>query len=168
MQVNARQEHIREVHSFMKTLVMVVDDEPEMLRSLTRLLENQGYEVLPFSHPGEAVEQARTRTPAVVLTDVNMPEMTGYDVTHSILSIARGTQVVVMTADIRAITALDAYQAGASDYLNKPVDNLELQHILGLACERYSRWRKVVQATLKPQLGPSPAPPLPLVSSEVQ
>ena len=65
-----------------------------------------------------------------------MPQMTGFEVCRSILQLARGIQVVVMTASIQAINVLDAYQAGASDYVAKPVNTEQLLSLLRMWLHR--------------------------------
>lgn len=61
----------------MKPLVVLVDDDPEVLRSLVRLFRNEPYELLSTDNPGQVLEWARTRTIDLVVADQRMPGMTG-------------------------------------------------------------------------------------------
>jgi len=111
------------------TTVMMVDDATTTLKVLQAFLEDAGYRhFLPVSQPEEAFQVLIDEMPDVVLLDINMPGVSGFD----ILSFMRAreefqhTPVIVLTSSTDAETKLQALQLGASDFLAKPVDESEL------------------------------------------
>jgi len=82
----------------MAVRVLVVDDEPVVLRIVTALLEKNGYDVLPASGPRQALEAIWTKRPIdVVLSDVTMPEMRGTDLIREVLRILPQMACILMT-----------------------------------------------------------------------
>lgn len=111
------------------TTIMMVDDATTTLKVLQAFLEDAGYRhFLPVSQPAEAFQLLVDEMPDVVLLDINMPGVSGFD----ILSFMRAreefqhTPVVVLTSSSDAETKLQALQLGATDFLAKPVDESEL------------------------------------------
>jgi class 3 adenylate cyclase len=108
--------------------LLVVDDTPENVLLLTALLGSKGYEVLTASSGAEALRLVDAERPDLVLLDVVMPQMSGYEVCRKIREdSATGILPVVM------VTALDPTQerlkgleAGADDFLTKPINQPEL------------------------------------------
>jgi DNA-binding NtrC family response regulator len=101
--------------------VLAVDDEPQVLELITTALSEQGIEVLTSTDPEEALELVRRRRPAIVLSDLMMPKMSGMELLERILNVAPDTEVVLMTAYYSTESAVEAIKKGACDYLNKPV-----------------------------------------------
>lgn len=108
--------------------VFLVDDEPPALRWLTTLLEQEeDVEVCGTATEGaEAIEGIRRERPDLVLLDVRMPEMSGFDLVRA-LGTDRPLVVFVTAYDEHA---LDAYQHGVFDYVTKPVEEARLQSVL--------------------------------------
>jgi adenylate cyclase len=108
--------------------ILVVDDTPENVLLLSAVLEKKGYQVATASSGAEALELIATERPDLVLLDVVMPQMSGYEVCRKIReNPATGVLPVVM------VTALDPGQeringldAGADDFLTKPINQAEL------------------------------------------
>ena len=108
--------------------ILVVDDTPENVLLLSAVLENKGYKVVTASSGAEALQLIATEPPDLVLLDVVMPQMSGYEVCRKIReNPATGVLPVVM------VTALDPGQerikgldAGADDFLTKPINQAEL------------------------------------------
>src|SRR5215207_9921510 len=96
--------------------IVVVDDEENMGKILSRILELEGYHVTAFSHPTAAVEYLRKTPPDLVLTDMRMPELTGLDVLREAKAANAHTNVIVMTAHSSIETAVEAMRGGAFDY----------------------------------------------------
>ncbi|HET8852404.1 MAG TPA: response regulator, partial [Ktedonobacteraceae bacterium] len=65
-----------------KTTVLVADDDPHLLRLMTRNLQFEGYEVIPVSDGQQALEQIEAQRPDLVLLDVMMPKLDGFTVCH--------------------------------------------------------------------------------------
>ncbi len=110
------------------TKILVVDDDPRNVRLLAHLLATKGYEVVTATSGPEAVEKVETDRPDLVLLDVVMPGMSGYEVCKKIREdLATGVLPVVMvTALDPAQERLKGLEAGADDFLTKPINQLEL------------------------------------------
>ncbi|MDB5999322.1 MAG: diguanylate cyclase protein [Rhizobacter sp.] len=109
--------------------VMMVDDEPMMTEVVQTYLEEAGYtDLIATNDPVEALEMARATRPGVILLDLMMPGMSGFDVLQAIRADEdlRYTPVIVLTAASNAATKLRALELGATEFLSKPVDKSEL------------------------------------------
>ncbi|MCE9638078.1 MAG: response regulator, partial [Planctomycetes bacterium] len=106
--------------------VLVVDDEPDLRLGLRMLLRGAGFDTVEAASGAEAL-QAFDRAPAdIVLTDLQMPGMSGADLLVEIQRRAPGTTVVILTGFGTIQTAVWCMQRGASHFLTKPFDNDEL------------------------------------------
>jgi len=107
---------------------MVVDDEPAVAEVLGRLLAKEGYSVDVFNGGQEALDALPTVKPHVVLCDVNMPGITGIEVCRRMKQDPdyRLTPVVMVTGQAQRDARLEGLDAGADDFLAKPVDPQEL------------------------------------------
>lgn len=101
--------------------VLVAEDEQALARSLTRLLSGAGYEVVTACDGHSAVEALKNQEFNVVLSDIQMPGMTGLDLLRTVREHDLDVPVVLMTADPRIETAAQAVELGALQYLVKPV-----------------------------------------------
>jgi two-component system, sensor histidine kinase and response regulator len=111
-----------------RPLVLVVDDEPKNVQLLTDLLEARNYAVCPASDGEQALALARDRSPDVVLLDVMMPRLNGFEVCRRLKNEQRTAMIPVLL-----VTSLDARQdriagidAGANDFITKPIDSADL------------------------------------------
>ena len=110
--------------------VYVVDDHPEMCRSLAALLSSYGHEVTCFINPLDFVEKRRVLGPGVLLLDLRMPQMTGLDVLMAIKADLRRFQTIVITAHGEVDIAVKAIKLGAKDFIQKPFRGEELLAII--------------------------------------
>jgi putative two-component system response regulator len=110
------------------TRVLVVDDEPAVTELLSRLLKREGYDVNVAADGATALEGLAAHRPHVVLLDVNMPGMSGIDVCRRIKGdpSTRLTPVVMITGMSQRDKRIEALDAGADEFLGKPVDAQEL------------------------------------------
>lgn len=108
--------------------VLAVDDEPINLAVLARQLGNEGFEVVKASSGPEAIEKLKSETFDIVLLDVMMPRMSGYDVCRVVrreLGLA-DLPVVLVTAKTQEQDLVDGFDCGANDYIRKPFTKGEL------------------------------------------
>jgi DNA-binding response OmpR family regulator len=102
--------------------VLVIDDEPDVLLLCRVILEHAGHEVLMAASGTEGMELARNERPDVIVLDLMMPQMDGYDVLQqlSVDDDTRSVPVLILTARTRAEDQLRGWRAGAAGYLTKP------------------------------------------------
>jgi putative two-component system response regulator len=108
--------------------ILVVDDEPRNLRLMEALLIPMGYRVQLVENGEAALELLEKISPDVILLDVMMPGMDGYEVARQVKSREKTRSVpIVMVTALREVTdRVKALEAGADDFLTKPVDKTEL------------------------------------------
>lgn len=110
-------------------VILVVDDLPVNVSLLTQLLTTQGYRVISASNGDEALELIARDPPDLILSDVRMPKCDGFDLCRAVKSAAatRLVPIVLMTGASEEADRLTAIDAGANDFLHKPVDQPELR-----------------------------------------
>src|SRR5688500_2380921 len=104
------------------TRILIVDDEPDVVGFLQQLLEKNGYEVDTATGGMEALSILAEKAPAVLITDLRMPELDGIELLARIREQNRELPGIVLTAAGDVATAVRAMRAGFADYLTKPVD----------------------------------------------
>jgi two-component system KDP operon response regulator KdpE len=107
------------------TRVLVIDDEPQILRALRRSLEAQDYEVATAEGGEEGLALAAARTPNLVVLDLGLPDLDGTEVIRRLRSWTDVPVIVLSVRDGRS-EKIDALDAGADDYVTKPFDVEEL------------------------------------------
>lgn len=105
--------------------VLIVEDEPAISENLAALLRLRGHTVDIAADGAEAVEAARKRPPELVLLDVMLPRMSGFDVCRMLKADAKSSKakIIMVTGLGRMGDVEDAFGAGADDYLIKPFDS---------------------------------------------
>jgi len=109
-----------------KQRILVVDDQALFLRMMSKILDDCGYEVTEASNAYEALEFYLQRHFPLVVTDVEMPGMSGIELVKTLKHINDNTEIVVMNSYASLDTALTAMRAGAYDYLIKPFGDIEV------------------------------------------
>jgi response regulator RpfG family c-di-GMP phosphodiesterase len=109
------------------TPVVVVDDDPGILKAVQRVLEGAGYPVLAFGEPDAALARLREGAVAILITDLVMPGMSGLELTRHALGSAPDLAVILMTGRGDEATAAQALRLGVWDYLQKPFGASELE-----------------------------------------
>jgi diguanylate cyclase (GGDEF)-like protein len=110
--------------------VMMVDDDPIMLEVVQAYLEEAGYtSFVTTSEPRQAMDLFLERRPDILLLDLMMPEVSGFDILAQVRAHEelRYTPVIILTAESESTTKLKALELGATDLLTKPVDPSELR-----------------------------------------
>ncbi len=113
-----------------KGKIFLLDDDELIVSMLARALKSEGYEVRGEREVRDVVSKIKQWSPDIVLLDVNMPDRDGIDILQEL----KGTldvQVVMLTADETAETAVKAMKLGAADYLTKPFDMEEVKIVIG-------------------------------------
>ena len=105
--------------------VLVVDDDPLIVRLIQMVLEVSGYQVITAADGVEGLERVRADRPSLVVLDVMMPRMDGLDVTRAIKAAdeTRAIPVILLSAKTAASDIKAGQDAGADEYMTKPFDN---------------------------------------------
>ncbi|MBX3199301.1 MAG: response regulator [Labilithrix sp.] len=106
-------------------LVLIIEDEPQMLRFLRASLGTHGYRLAEATAANEGLSQATARNPDVILLDLGLPDFDGIEVTRRLREWTR-TPIIVISARGQESDKIDALDAGADDYLTKPFSVGEL------------------------------------------
>jgi DNA-binding NtrC family response regulator len=131
--------------------ILVVDDEPSILKLLKEALTQWGYQVACVGTGAEALEAVRTELFDAAITDIRMPEMSGLDLLREIKRHDESIEVVVMTGYPTIASAVEALKEGAYDYLSKPLILDELRHLMARVTEK--RFLKGEVQSLRARLG---------------
>jgi len=122
--------------------MVIIDDNLGSLEMLSSALSREGLEILTASDPNEGLDLIYNRRPAIVLTDLVMPNLNGLQVLERVMEFDPSIDVVLMTAHYTTETAVEAIKKGAADYLNKPISIAMLRERIGkLAVEAERRQR---------------------------
>jgi DNA-binding NtrC family response regulator len=130
--------------------VLVVDDETAILDTLRILLRNEGFDAHVAQGGRRALEQIESLRPDIVLTDIRMPTVSGVEVLSAAREFDPDVPVILMTAQATLQSAMQAVNAGAFYYIQKPFRNDELVAILRRAAEH--RRLRVENRSLKQEI----------------
>ena len=108
-----------------KKLILAVDDEPKMTRFIRLNLELEGYAVSEATNGLQALDKVREELPALVLLDVMMPEMSGFETLERIRQVS-SVPVIMLTAKGEEEDKVHGLELGADDYVTKPFSPREL------------------------------------------
>lgn len=107
----------------MKKKIFVIDDDPLALKMIVAVLEAEGHEVQAFVEFENLLQELRRSLPDLVMTDVVMPKISGFEVCRRIKEIRpHPPQVIVMTGKLDAIDPVQARKMGADDFVVKTSD----------------------------------------------
>lgn len=113
--------------------VLLVDDDPTLLRAIARALRGKGYQVLTADNGEEAVEQVNRHEFDAILSDITMPNMDGIQLLREVREHDLSVPVVLITGDPAVSTAVKAVEYGAFHYLTKPTSIDDISAVLGKA-----------------------------------
>jgi DNA-binding response OmpR family regulator len=108
------------------TRILVVDDEPHLLSLVTRSLHAEGYETVVAEDGADALERALEPDIALVVLDVGLPSMDGFEVLRHLRARGSSIPVIMLTARSGTSDTIEGLDAGASDYVAKPFAVAEL------------------------------------------
>lgn len=130
--------------------ILVVDDEPLIVKSLSAYLRLKGYDVVGCESPAEALRRAGEENIQVVVSDVLMPEMDGVELLRRLKQQNGFCQVILITGFVRMDKLLEAFQGGANNIFFKPLEALDE---LGNEIDRAFHKLKRIQEVLREQRG---------------
>jgi DNA-binding NtrC family response regulator len=113
-----------------KGRIYLVDDDELIVSMFSRVLKSSGYDIRTATDTDGIVGKIKSWSPDIVLLDINLPERNGIDILKEIMELEMPTQVVMLTADDTAETAVKAMKLGAVDYLTKPFNVDEVKIVL--------------------------------------
>jgi PAS domain S-box-containing protein len=116
--------------------ILLIDDEPDIVRVLSMSLKADGYEVIPAHSGSEGLTAFEKEKPEIVLTDIKMPGMDGIEVLKQVKAIEPQSEVIIITGHGDIDNTIEALQYGASDFINKPVKDEALSIALKRAEEK--------------------------------
>src|SRR5215216_2509091 len=145
--------------------ILFVDDEEQIRRLLSSFLTRRGYQVKTAVDGQEALDMLESETPDLVITDVNMPNVDGVELTRRLRAHPRlgNLPIIMLSAKVQTDEILAGYAEGADEYVPKPVE------MRVLAAKVESLLRRMVQPATAPApvaieadtAPPSPSPPPP-------
>jgi len=108
--------------------ILIIDDDVDTLKLVGMMLQKQGYQIIAASNGEQGLTQAEAENPDLILLDVMMPEMDGYEVAKRLRanSLTANTPILMFTAKTQLDDKVTGFEAGADDYLTKPTHPTEL------------------------------------------
>jgi two-component system alkaline phosphatase synthesis response regulator PhoP len=124
MSANDRDRAVRD-----RPVVLVADNEPDIVDLVKFELEREGYEVLRAANGQQALELAHSREPDLVLVDVHMPKLDGYEVTRQIRADERlaPVPVMILSGSVLESDIAQSFEAGANQHMGKPFSPVALR-----------------------------------------
>jgi len=120
-----------------KGKVLIVDDAPDTVEIIKKLLVFEGYEVLTTSTGEEGVQKVEKEKPEIVLLDISLPGIDGNEALKRIRKVDPIVSVIMLTAFATVDNAISALKEGASDFIKKPFENEHLVHLVNQCLEKY-------------------------------
>lgn len=130
--------------------ILIVEDEPSARETLVSILEPEGYNLVLAKNGYDAIDRAKELHPDVILLDVMMPGMDGFDVCRAIRKddVLMEVPILFMTALNDRKSRLEGLEAGADEFISKPYDRHELRTRLN-SIMRLNRYRKLLDERVK-------------------
>jgi len=126
------------------TSILIVDDERSMRDFLKILLEKEGYEIFTAEHAQKGLEVFKEKQPDLIISDVRMPECSGFELLRQVKEENPETPVILITAFAAPNDAVLAMKNGAFDYISKPFNVDEIKTVINSAVEKNS-WQRTVE-----------------------
>jgi len=102
--------------------IILSEDNDLLRKSLSFFLESKGFEVTQFSDGKEALESIRNNNYDIILSDINMPGISGLEITQYVrVTLELDTPIIIFTSSGIEQTELDSFDLGASDFMAKPI-----------------------------------------------
>ena len=110
--------------------ILVLDDLPEAVALVERILAAKGHEVMGFTDEEQAIDYARTKKVDLLILDVKLKKLDGVEVLEEIKRVRPGIKAMMLTGYPSLETAKKAKEVGAQAYCVKPMDNEELEEVV--------------------------------------
>jgi DNA-binding response OmpR family regulator len=110
----------------MKTKVLIVEDDPHILLGLEEVLKSDGFDVAVCNRGDEAIDAVRKHRPTLIVLDVMLPGLSGYDICKQLRAKKVATPILMLTAKGQEIDKVVGLDLGADDYVTKPFGVREL------------------------------------------
>jgi len=141
-----------------KERILIVDDSADTLEMVQRNLKSEGYQTFTALSAAEAIEILNATPIDLVITDIKMPKLSGYDLIEHIKENFKDMEIVVITGYPSIKGAVKAVKIGAEEYLPKPFTDTELFSVVQRALEKL-----LMRKTMKAQLQKVPSAPFGLI-----
>jgi PAS domain S-box-containing protein len=128
--------------------LLLIDDEPDILRVLSMSLKADGYDVVTAQSGAEGIAVFEKEKPDIVITDIKMPGMDGIEVLKKVKALNADTEVIIITGHGDIENAIEALKHGASDFINKPVRDEALAIALTRAREKFDIKQQLKEYTI--------------------
>lgn len=100
--------------------ILIIDDSSLSRRLMRRILEDAGYQIIEANDGYSALEIYTLEKPNLVMLDLTMPGITGFEVLKQLKNINPEVRVIVASADVQSLTRTQAFEGGADGFINKP------------------------------------------------
>jgi len=107
-------------------VTFVVDDDKSVLRSLSRLLATEGYEVRPYSRADQFLAEHDASIPGCAILDISMPDLNGLELQDALAAVKSDRPIIFLSGVAEVPATVRAMKAGAIDFLTKPVRSEDL------------------------------------------
>lgn len=123
--------------------IVIVEDEPSLVFTLQDTLENEGYEVFVCEKGNEALEIVKKENPDLMILDLMLPGMSGYDVCRKVRGMNYTFPIIMLTARDQEIDKVTGLNIGADDYITKPFGVKELLARIQARLRRSEKYAKM-------------------------
>ena len=139
----------------MANRILIVDDDRDSLKLIGMMLQRRGYEIVAAQNGTQALAKVESDMPDLIILDVMMPDLDGYEVCRSLRADPKtaSTPIIMFTAKTRVDDKVAGFQAGADDYLTKPIHPAELTSRVEALLLRSARAREATPAVTARVIG---------------
>jgi DNA-binding NtrC family response regulator len=120
--------------------VLVVDDEPETVEIISGMVEIAGHDVVSFTDPYRAIQYFINKPTDLVLSDLNMPHIDGFEMIKQMIKRRRTTQFIIITGEKNSTTVFQARNLNISALFFKPVTFEQLEPVIEQAYQKKLYW----------------------------
>jgi two-component system, cell cycle response regulator len=150
----------------MRNRILIVDDMPEAAMMLMAYLSGEGFDVVTASNGNEALEVLAAQTPHLILSDIMMPKMGGFELIEKIRAQYPDNYIpiIFMSAKNKSVTEPMALDLGAEEYLQKPVSLIVLKSAIDAALQRAAKRNSAAKFTIEDIAAKLNDDPVPCIS----